>query len=466
MELKNICIYLIVGLGKTLQSIGFICYLRYKLRQTGPFLVVMPLSVLSNWMAEFERFCPQLKVVRLHGPKEERNRIKSEELNDLNEFDVLVTTYEMLVTEINFFKRRYVWASVIVDEGHRLKNEKSQLSEKLRSVPAVCRVVLTGTPLQNNLRELWALLHFLQPDIFTPATAEKFEEGFDLTRGRIDHNVLRRARQLLSVFMLRRIKENVSIKLPSKKEITILVPLTEVQKTWYKQLLCGLNECAIEVVMNATESELDAAESALEPSMKKSKNSSSGNLSNIVRSSSVNSIESSSSSGTNNVDWKKLMNLLLQLRKVCNHTYLMPDGEPNPYEITDAIVDGSGKLKILDRILPKLKGDGHRVLIFSQFTSMLDILEEYLDLRQHAYVRLDGETNRVQRRLDVRRYNATKSNLFVFLISTRAGGLGLNLASADTVILYDSDWNPQVDLQAMERAHRIGQTKPVIRIPT
>lgn len=450
-----------MGLGKTLQSIGFICYLKYKLRQTGPFLVVMPLSVLSNWMAEFERFCPQLKVIRLHGPKSERNRIKSEELSDLNEFDVLLTTYEMLVSEINFFKRKYVWASVIIDEGHRLKNEKSQLSEKLRGVPTVCRVVLTGTPLQNNLRELWALLHYLQPDIFTPPTAEKFEEGFDLTKGRIDHNVLRKARHLLSVFMLRRIKENVSIKLPSKKEITILVPLTETQKTWYKQLLCGLDEGAIEVVMSVSETDPGTTDIA-PPVSKKSKLVSCGSSSNLSRTASTNSIDSASSNKNQpEMDWRKLMNLLLQLRKVCNHTYLMPDGEPNPYEITDAIVDGSGKLKMLDRILPKLKSDGNRVLIFSQFTSMLDILEEYLDLRQYSYARLDGETNRVQRRLDVRRFNAPKSNLFIFLISTRAGGLGLNLASADTVILYDSDWNPQVDLQAMERAHRIGQTKPV-----
>ena len=150
-------------------------------------------------------------------------------------------------------------------------------------------------------------------------------------------------------------------------------------------------------------------------------------------------------------EWRKLMNLLLQLRKVCNHVYLMPEGSPD--EVSDDIVSGSGKLQLLDRMLPKLHNDGHRILIFSQFTSMLDILEDYCDYRNYVYVRLDGNTNRVQRRLDVRRFNQPDSPIFIFLISTRAGGLGLNLASADTVILYDSDWNPQVDLQAMERAH-------------
>ena len=456
-----------MGLGKTIQSIGYICYLRFKLRQNGPFLVVMPLSVLSNWMAEFERFCPQLKAVRFHGPKSERVRIKQEELADLSEFDVLLTTYEMLVSESNFFRRRFVWASVIIDEGHRLKNEKSQLSEKLRTIPTVCRVVLTGTPLQNNLRELWALLHYLQPEIFTIATAEKFEEGFDLTRGKIDQNILRKARQLLSVFMLRRIKENISIKLPSKKEITILVSLTENQKAWYKHLLCGLDENSIQIVMNESSSSAISSSSSLENDseqtpldIKSSETSKSSLKKQKTNSGSSNSLESLATKPAES-DWRKLMNLLLQLRKVCNHVYLMPDAEPDPYELSEDIVYGSGKLVMLDRMLPKLKKDGNRVLIFSQFTSMLDILEEYCDLRKHPYVRLDGETNRVQRRLDVRRFNAPNSNLFIFLISTRAGGLGLNLASADTVILYDSDWNPQVDLQAMERAHRIGQTKPV-----
>jgi SWI/SNF-related matrix-associated actin-dependent regulator of chromatin subfamily A member 5 len=140
-------------------------------------------------------------------------------------------------------------------------------------------------------------------------------------------------------------------------------------------------------------------------------------------------------------EWRKLLNILLQLRKVCNHPYLMSD---SGYTVGEEMVEASGKLKVLDRMLPKMKADGHRVLLFSQFTSMLDILEEYCQMRGHEYVRLDGSTNRVQRRLDMRRFNAPGSNLFVFLISTRAGGVGINLASADTVVLYDSDWNPQV----------------------
>ncbi len=446
-----------MGLGKTIQTIGFLAYMQESMNIRGPHLVVVPLSVLSNWIAEIERFCPSFRAVRFHGPKDERMRIKEEELNDINEFDIVVTTFEMLVSEVNFFKRKYMWTTVIVDEGHRLKNEKSQLSEKLRSVPCLSRVILTGTPLQNNLRELWALLHFLSPEIFTQNSLARFEDGFDLVRGVIDSNLLRRARKLLCIFMLRRVKDQVNIVLPSRKEITMLVPLTSYQVEVYKQLLCGLDSDTIETVMRESSNHTNASSSAIsrEPSHQAL------TIDNDTKKNSKKSSKDTLNTMSVDTDWRKLMNLLLQLRKVCNHTYLLPDLMPDPYEIDEEIVNGSGKLKMLDRMLPRLKEDGHRVLIFSQFTSMLDILEDYCELREYSFVRLDGETNRVQRRLDVRRFNSPNSQLFIFLISTRAGGLGLNLASADTVILYDSDWNPQVDLQAMERAHRIGQTKPV-----
>ena len=417
-----------MGLGKTVQTIGFIAALREFKEQGGPHLVVVPLSVLSNWMAEIERFCPSLRAIRFHGPKTERERIKHDELSDPQNFDVVVTTFEMLVAESNFFRRKYVWTLVVVDEGHRLKNEKSLLSDKLRMVPALTRVILTGTPLQNNLRELWALLHFLIPDVFGKSTAVNFEEGFDLLRNKIDNTILRKARKMLTLFMLRRIKEQVKIKLPSRRETTILVPLTERQVFWYKHMICGVDEDLIDIVMGADES--------------------SRNTDTVDR----------RAVGAD-TDYKKLMNLLLQLRKICNHTALMPETDESDDD--EDLINGSGKLRMLDRMLPILHEDGHRVLLFSQFTSMLDLLEEYCDERGWSYLRLDGSTNRVQRRLDVRRFNAPRSEIFLFLISTRAGGLGLNLASADTVILYDSDWNPQVDLQAMERAHRIGQTKPV-----
>lgn len=443
-----------MGLGKTLQTIGFLSYLHEKMNKKGPHLVVVPLSVLSNWLSEIERFCPSFRAVRFHGPKSERDRIKEEEMSDLKEFDIVVTTFEILVSEINFFRRKYVWTTVIVDEGHRLKNEKSQLSEKLRCVPCISKILLTGTPLQNNLHELWALLFYLVPDIFT--SSEPFDQGFDLVRGVIDNVVLRKARKMLSVFMLRRVKEQVDIKLPSRKEVTLLVNLTTQQIDLYKQILCGLDASTIEVVMR--EGAKDVTKTAIAvgdvPNGTSSGNSASEdmedqNITMLIKTTSTKSTKSVKEEGGgsgNDSDWRKLMNILLQLRKICNHTYLLPHVAPDPYEATEDIVTGSGKLLMLDRMLPPLRADGHRVLIFSQFTSMLDILEDYCELRDYPFVRLDGETNRVKRRLDVRRFNAPNSPLFIFLISTRAGGLGLNLASADTVILYDSDWLESINI--------------------
>lgn len=208
-------------------------------RLTGPHLVVVPLSVLSNWLAEFERFCPSMRCVRFHGPKGERARIKSEELGDVREFDVVITTYEMLQSEINYFRRRFQWRVVIVDEGHRLKNEKSQLADRLRRIPSIFRLLLTGTPLQNNLRELWALIHYLLPDVFTASTAEWFEEGFDAQKSVLDMDRLRAARVLLSVLMLRRTKSTICMPLPPKTEMVVVCGLSELQRNWYKRLLTG-----------------------------------------------------------------------------------------------------------------------------------------------------------------------------------------------------------------------------------
>lgn len=421
------------ALSQTLQAICLIAYLRDCLGVPGPHLVVVPLSVLSNWMTEIERFCPNLRAVRFHGPRDERTRIKMEELRDMAEFDVVVTTYEMLAAESNFFRRSYLWRLVIVDEGHRLKNDKSQLAQKLKQVPAYSRILLTGTPLQNNLRELWALLHFLLPDVFTSACAAKFEAGFDLGRGICDREVLRAARRLLSVIMLRRIKDQVNIPLPPRTEIQILVKLTPIQHAFYKHLLVSQDKSMLDAIMGT------AAGGSV-------KQHGAG--------------EEDSPRLLQDADYRQLLNLLLQLRKVCNHPFLLAEFQSTEGG-EDALVRSCGKLMLLERMLPLLKEDGHRVLIFTQFTSMMDLLEEFMSGKGYEYVRLDGETNRVQRRLDIRRFNQPGSPIFVFLISTRAGGLGINLASADTVIMYDSDWNPQADLQAMERAHRIGQTKPV-----
>lgn len=399
-----------MGLGKTIQSIGYILQLRDRLNLGGPHLIVVPLSVLSNWLTEIERFAPSLRTVRFHGPKGERNRLKREEMSP-HEFDIAVTTYEVAVAEATFLKKRFLWTSLIVDEGHRLKNAKSRLSERLRGISALSKIILTGTPIQNNMTELWALLHFLAPEIFTPACAELFASGFDPSTGKMDTEVLAQARSLLDLFMLRRVKSQVSIRLPNKRELTLLVPLTDRQKELYRALLGALDADTARALLGTA----TTANSA--------------------------STDNQGGEGRQS-EWRTLMNLLMQLRKLCNHTYLLDElGDmPDPYKIDERLVGGSGKLLLLDRLLPRLKVDGHRVLLFSQFTSTLDLLEDYCQLRNYNCARLDGDTSRVRRRLEVRRFNQPKSSLFIFLISTRAGGLGLNLATADTVVLYDSDW--------------------------
>jgi len=320
-----------------------------------------------------------------------------------------------------FLAQRTWWRYLIVDEGHALKNEGSLVSQALRSYHAAHKLLLTGTPLQNNLHELWSLLNFLYPDIFSSST--HFDNAFKLDGRRVtvESDTLEEASRMLQPLMLRRTKAEVEKGMLPKLETTIHCPLSEMQLFWYKRLLLR------------------------ESSLLKQLEEENGDL--------------SSSSGT---DWRKLASLLMQLRKCCNHPFLFPNVEPSGEEdYIDQLVNGSGKFQLLRRLLAKLFAKGHRVVLFSQFTSTLDLIEDFLNHEQYKYCRLDGSTNRVQRTVDINSFNMPGSSKFVFLMSTRAGGLGINCQTADTCILFDSDWNPQVDLQAMARVHRIGQTKKV-----
>ena len=412
-----------MGLGKTLQTIALLAHLKFEKGVDGPHLVVCPLSVLSSWMSEFKRFCPQLRAVKLHSSDaEERTRLL-QSIQSLDEYDVVVTTYEMAKSPnvTNILANRSWWRYLVVDEGHVLKNPESQNSIALNRFHFAHALLLTGTPLQNNLSELWALLHFLYGDLFP--TSDAFDAAFVLngSQAQVDDARLADASSLLRPFMLRRTKGEVEKGLPPKLETTINCPLSEMQTFWYKRLL--LRESAL---LGELEREAGAA-------------------------------------AETGGDWRKLNSLLMQLRKCCNHPFLFPGVEPDDDDGSygEQLVAASGKMSILDRLLTKLKEGGHRVVLFSQFTSTLDLLEELLLYRGHKYCRLDGSTNRVQRTVDINAFNMLGSPRFVFLMSTRAGGLGINLQTADTVILYDSDWNPQVDIQAMGRVHRIGQTKVV-----
>ncbi|KAI9851934.1 MAG: hypothetical protein M1838_002372 [Thelocarpon superellum] len=506
-----------MGLGKTLQTLALLQYLKEHRPQDSsgdeirPSLVVCPLSVLSSWMSEARRWTPELKVIRFHGPALERNRLKriAEGKEDFYGHqlkssktrsaaqrsslglsgpsmeepgvDVVVTTYETFQSEQSWFKRAFVWTYVVLDEGHKIKNDLSLVSTALQGLGAEYRLILTGTPLQNNLAELWALLHWLYPDVFTEKTAELFQKSFNLTKGHVSTSVLDDARRLLELVMLRRMKTSpgVDLDLPPKTEVLLFVPLTPMQRFWYERLLTRADQGLLDELFQDAKGKEKAALAADNNEINETEPADMSRPDQIKvdgdlamdewkesREIMKQALEQESLEQTSGA-WRKLMNLLMQLRKCCNHPYLLPNAEPSPYSIGEHIIRASGKFIVLDKLIEELViKQSKKVIIFSTFTKMLDCCEDFLSLRggdgqRFQYARLDGSTCRARRNLGIRLFNDRKSSCKVMLISTRAGGLGINLASASEVILMDQDWNPQITLQAEARAHRIGQTQPV-----
>ncbi|KAF3913331.1 hypothetical protein ABW20_dc0103309 [Dactylellina cionopaga] len=398
-----------MGLGKTLQTISFLGYLRFIRDISGPHLVIVPKSTLDNWKREFTRWIPDVHTLVLQGAKEERQGLINARLLT-EDFDVCITSYEMVMREKHHLKK-FAWKYIIVDEAHRIKNEESSLSKIVRMFDSQGRLLITGTPLQNNLHELWALLNFLLPDVFS--SSEAFDQWFE-SSGHDQDTVVKQLHKVLRPFLLRRVKSDVEKSLLPKKECNIYVGMSQMQIKQYRNIL---------------EKDIDA-----------------------LNGQTMGKRESKT----------RLLNIVMQLRKCCNHPYLFDGAEPGPPYTTDEhLVFNCGKMVILDKLLRRMQEKGSRILIFSQMSRVLDILEDYCIFRGFKYNRIDGSTAHEDRIAGIDEYNKPGSEKFIFLLTTRAGGLGINLTSADIVILYDSDWNPQADLQAMDRAHRIGQTKQV-----
>ncbi|XP_020482634.1 lymphoid-specific helicase [Labrus bergylta] len=471
-----------MGLGKTIQCIAHIAMMIEK-KVMGPFLVVAPLSTLPNWINEFKRFTPEVSVLLYHGPQAERAKVLKQirrPQGSLNMCPVVVTSFEISMIDRKLLQH-FQWKYLIVDEGHRIKNLNCRLVRELKMLHTDNKLLLTGTPLQNNLAELWSLLNFLLPEVFDDLKSfeswfdiDSLEEAENVVAAEREQNILSMLHQILTPFLLRRLKSDVTLEVPPKKEIIVYAPLAAKQEAFYtavvnktisKMLGQEKTEAPVELtssgrpkrrnrkVVDYQETEGDSPydlEKYLERIRKEREQSTHSVLDvQIPLDSQIN---------------LKMQNILMLLKRCCNHPYLVEyplDPATQEFKIDEQLVKSSGKFLILDRLLPALKKRGHKVLIFSQMTSILDILMDYCYLRDYQYSRLDGSMSYADRDENMTKFSQDPE-VFLFLLSTRAGGLGINLTAADTVIIFDSDWNPQADLQAQDRCHRIGQTKPVV----
>uniref|UniRef100_A0A8C5B2P2 DNA helicase n=1 Tax=Gadus morhua TaxID=8049 RepID=A0A8C5B2P2_GADMO len=418
-----------MGLGKTVQTAVFLYSLYKEGHSKGPFLVSAPLSTIINWEREFEMWAPDMYVVTYVGDKDSRAVIRENEFSfednairggkkaskmkkdSTVKFHVLLTSYELITIDTAVLGS-IDWACLVVDEAHRLKNNQSKFFRILNNYPLQHKLLLTGTPLQNNLEELFHLLNFLTPERFS--NLEGFLEEFaDIAK----EDQIKKLHDMLGPHMLRRLKADVFKHMPSKTELIVRVELSPMQKKYYKFILTR---------------NFDALNTR---------------------------------GGGNQVS---LLNVVMDLKKCCNHPYLFPVAAMEAPKLPNGMYDGgsltkaAGKLTLLQKMMRKLKDNGHRVLIFSQMTKMLDLLEDFLENEGYKYERIDGGITGGMRQEAIDRFNAPGAPQFAFLLSTRAGGLGINLATADTVVIYDSDWNPHNDIQAFSRAHRIGQNKKVM----
>lgn len=478
-----------MGLGKTLQTLSLFQYVEeyvgedtYADTEFRPYLVICPLSVLGSWMTEAKKWAPSLNAFQFHGSVAERSQLKKLATGQsISPVKLVVTTYETFVSDKNWFKSAFIWRYVVLDEGHKIKNDASHVSIALQGLTAEYRLILTGTPLQNNMLEMWALLHWLYPNVFTKRTSDLFERSFDLAKGQVRTETMESTRKLLELICLRRMKDSpeVNLGLPPKQEIHLFVPLTPVQRFWYTRLLAQAGNGVIEDLFRDAVSkekavfQLEAAESTIAEHSIINQDSQNNNDNGVVPSDKweeskkilqdVLELERAEPQGK---EWRLLMNLVMQLRKICNHPYMMPSAQPEDYFVGEHVALASGKFVVLKKLLEELVvRQRKKVLIFSGFTSALDLVEDLLALidgvgTSFKYGRFDGSTGRARRNLTIRLFNSTEEHK-VLLISTRAGGLGINLATATEVIFLDEDWNPQITLQAEARAHRIGQTKPV-----
>ncbi|KAF0269384.1 hypothetical protein FOG48_01298 [Hanseniaspora uvarum] len=491
-----------MGLGKTLQILLLLCFIyeneQMKNNKTeNIFLIVVPLTTLDNWVNEIKKFCPDLPYLKYYG-KEIRDdfwktsKRKAGLFSNNNRSGVLLTTYEIIMSDINAFKTlNHSLRYLIIDEGHRLKNLNCKLINCLNSLNLKHsnKILITGTPLQNNLIELWSLLNFIMPNIFSDY--DEFNKWFDSTDiHQIDQKLISNLHVILKPFVLRRLKKDVLLnnEIPLKKEFLIKCSLDPRQRRLYSQLVKNtFHNYKNYFLIDSTALFMDLNRNLLKEYDNKTlilylkylylK------LNDFIEFDVISLIENYESYKElfENLDtdiYKKFVylqikstinnNVQMQKRHIINNPFIIF----NPYyhhddykEMTNNInylkYQGN-KLKKLDSLISLLLSKSkHKVLIFTQFITNIDLLIDYLQIQKIKYKVLTGTTTNLARQQDINEFQSTRSPYKVFLISTRAGGLGINLTKADSIILYDSDWNPSIDKQAIDRVHRIGQKNNV-----
>ncbi|RWS03658.1 SWI/SNF-related matrix-associated actin-dependent regulator of chromatin subfamily A containing DEAD/H box 1-like isoform X1 [Dinothrombium tinctorium] len=466
-----------MGLGKTIQVISLIAHL-FENGVKGPYLIVVPASTLENWVREFEVWCSKLKILTYYGSQDVRAEIRAEIMakNGFRKFDVLITTYNMLHNgDDKKLFRRIKFTYVVFDEAHMLKNMKSMRYKDLIGIQAHHRLLLTGTPLQNDLLELMSLLVFTMPSLFMSNLHHiiaLFAVSRQNSQSAFEEERIMQAKNILKPFILRRLKSEVLKDLPQKSEYIEKCPMTSNQEQMYMELI-----------------EKYTREISYAAAKAGKKRSADGDY--------------DSKYGT----FKRSQGILMELRKAANHPLLLRyrytddmlrkmsklmlkepthvDANPdyifedmcllndfelhslclkydsiNDFKLDTDLIPESGKFIFFDKKLPLFISQGKRLLIFSQFVMVLDIMEEYMKLRKYKYLRLDGSTKVSERLGLIDEFNDDET-IPIFLLSTKAGGLGINLTAADVVIIHDIDFNPYNDKQAEDRCHRVGQTKSV-----
>ncbi|XP_075466054.1 SWI/SNF-related matrix-associated actin-dependent regulator of chromatin subfamily A containing DEAD/H box 1 isoform X3 [Ascaphus truei] len=449
-----------MGLGKTVQAIAFLAHL-YLAGDTGPHLVVVPASTLDNWVREFNQWCPDMNILLYYGSQDERKHLRYDILNRVVEFNVIVTTYNCAISggEDRRLFRRMQLNYAIFDEGHMLKNMSAIRYQHLMTLNAKNRLLLTGTPVQNNLLELMSLLNFVMPHMFSSSTSEikrmfsskskSTDEQSTFEKERIAH-----AKQIMKPFILRRVKHEVLKQLPPKQDRIEFCAMSGKQEQLYNEMLNKLKRTIGDTEKNSELCNvmMHLRKMANHPLLHRQYYTA-----DKLRSMSKLMLQEPTHCAANPDLIFEDMEVMtdFELHRLCSEFISI-----SQFKLEKELILTSGKFETLERLLSDVKKKGDRVVLFSQFTMMLDVLEVFLNHHQHRYVRLDGKTQISERIHLIDEFN-TDMDIFIFLLSTKAGGLGINLTSANIVILHDIDCNPYNDKQAEDRCHRVGQTKEV-----